>query len=220
MYPYPHFDRAHQEGRSGSITVSGEHTVYVNPDQAILSIGIVTKNENLEVAQKENNRISNRVIQSLMNNNVEKKDIQTSTYQIFPQYNYEDGKQVFSGYEVRHVLRVTVENIDSIGSIIDDAVKSGANRVENIQFINSSPEKTYRKALTAAYQKALEKALTLSNKSGQQLDPHPKSIIEHAGTPLVPLAPTAFVKAAEESTNLQPGQIGVTATVTAEFRTY
>ncbi|MGR3763341.1 SIMPL domain-containing protein [Rossellomorea sp. NS-SX7] len=218
MYSYPSYIRT-TEVRSGTIKVTGEQTLYVDPDQAIVSIGVVTKNEDLEEAQSQNRQISNKVVQSLMKNDIPKKDIQTSTYQIFPQYNYEDGKQVFTGYEVRHVFRVTVNDIDSLGKIIDDAVKSGANRVENIQFVNSDPAKTYQQALAAAYQNSYEKALTLSNQSGQQLNPYPKSITEHSGTAVIPYAPTAFVKAAEESTTLQPGQIGVTASLTAEFRT-
>jgi uncharacterized protein len=220
MYSYPSYFRTNPEVRSGKISVTGEHTMYVDPDQAIVSLGVVTQDEDLEEAQRQNRQISNRVVQSLVDNGIPKKDIQTSTYQIFPKYNYEDGKQIFTGYEIRHVFRVTVNDIDSLGKIIDDAIKSGANRVENIQFVNSDPAKTYQQALAAAYQKAYEKALTLSNQSGQQMDPHPKSITEHSGTNVIPFAPTTLVQAAEESTSLQPGQIGVTASLTAEYRTY
>ncbi len=220
MYSYPSYYRTTTEGRTGTVMVTGEHTMYVDPDQAIVSVGVVTKNEDLEEAQSQNREISNAVVRSLLANDIPEKDIQTSTYQIFPQYSYEDGKQIFTGYEVRHVFRVTVNDIDSLGKIIDDAVKSGANRVENIQFVNSDPGKTYQQALAAAYQKAYEKAITLSSQSGQQLNPYPKSIKEHSWTAVIPFAPTGFVKAAEEGTTLQPGQIGITASLTAEFGIY
>jgi uncharacterized protein len=220
MYSYPSYYRTGAENRSGTIKVTGEHTIYVDPDQAIISIGIVTKSEDLEEAQDQNRQISNRVVQSLRANGIPEKDIQTSSYQIFPQYNYEDGKQIFTGYEVRHVFRITVNNIDNLGKIIDDAVKSGANRVENIQFVNSDPAGTYRQALASAYEKANEKAAVLARQSHRQLNPYPTSITEHGGTDATPFAPAAFVKAAEESTSLQPGQIGVTASLTAEFRTH
>lgn len=219
MYSYPSYFRTGAENRSGTIRVTGEHTIYVDPDQAIISIGIVTKSEDLEEAQDQNRQISSRVVQSLRGNGIPEKDIQTSGYQIFPQYNYEDGKQVFTGYEVRHVFRITVNNVDTLGKIIDDAIKSGANRVENIQFVNSAPAAAYRQALASAYQKAYEKARTLAGQSHQQLNPYPKSITEHGVSAETVFAPAAFVKAAEESTSLQPGQIGVTASLTAEFRT-
>ncbi|WP_064091833.1 SIMPL domain-containing protein [Rossellomorea aquimaris] len=218
MYSYPYYRTTTKD--NGTITVSGEHTLYVAPNQAVVSIGVVTKNEDLEVAQKQNQQISNSVVQSFIDNGVPKKDIQTSTYQIFPQYNYEDGKQIFTGYEVRQVFQVTINNIESIGMIIDDAIKMGANRVENIQFVNSDPQESYQEALSLAYQKAYQNALTLSNQSGQQLNPKPHSITEQTTPISAPLVSTTYVKAAAESTSVQPGQIGVTAIVIVKFKSY
>jgi uncharacterized protein len=217
MYSYPSYFRTGAEKRSGTIKVTGEHTIYVDPDQAIISIGVVTKSEDLEAAQEQNRQISNRAVQSLKRNGISEKDIQTSSYQIFPQYNYEDGKQIFTGYEVRHVLRITVNNLDTLGKIIDDTIKSGANRVENIQFVHSDTTGTYRQALAFAYENAYEKAAVLARQSHRQLNPFPTSITEHGAADATPFAPAAFVKAAEESTSLQPGRIGVTASLTAEF---
>ncbi|MGF3101988.1 SIMPL domain-containing protein [Rossellomorea sp. DUT-2] len=216
MYSYPYYRTGNT---NGTITVTGEHTLYVDPDQAIVSIGVVTKDEELEAAQNENQQQSSQVVQSILNNGVSQKDIQTSTYQVFPQYNYEDGKQIFTGYEVRQVFRVTIKDIEKVGTIIDDAIKSGANRVENIQFVRSNPNESYQLALTSAYQKAYQKALTLSSQSGQQLNPQPKSITEQSSPIVTPFVTTGFVKAAEESTAVQPGQISVTAILTVEYQT-
>lgn len=217
MYSYPYYRTTNT---NGTITVSGEHTLYVDPDQAVVSIGIVTNDQNLETAQSQNQQLSSKVVQSLLNNGVAKEDIQTSNYQVFPQYNYEDGKQTFKGYEVRQVFRVTIKTIEHVGEIIDDAIKSGANRVENIQFVQSEPIESYRQALALAYQEAYQKALTLSSQSNQQLNPKPKSITEQSRPVAAPYMNTAYLKAADESTAVQPGQIAVTAIITVEFRTH
>ena len=217
MHSYPYY-RSHQS--NGTITVSGEHTLYVDPDQAVVSIGIVTNDKELEVAQNKNQQLSSQVVQSLINNGVQQQDIQTSSYQVFPQYNFEDGKQTFTGYEVRQVFKVTVKSIENVGTIIDDAIKSGANRVENIQFVQSNPIETYQQALALAYQEAYQKALTLSGQSNQQLNPQPKSITEQSRPTSVPFMNAAYLKAADESTAVQPGQISVTAIITVEFRTH
>ena len=50
MYSYPYYRTGNT---NGTITVTGEHTLYVDPDQAIVSIGVVTKDEELEAAQNE-----------------------------------------------------------------------------------------------------------------------------------------------------------------------
>ncbi|MBN8192676.1 SIMPL domain-containing protein [Bacillus sp. NTK074B] len=205
---------------NGIITVSGEHTLYVDPDQAVVSIGIVTNDKALEVAQNENQQLSSHVVQSLLNNGVLQQDIQTSSYQVFPQYQFEDGKQTFTGYEVRQVFKVTVKSIEKVGTVIDDAIKSGANRVENIQFVQSNPLESYQQALALAYQEAYQKALTLSGQSNQQLYPQPKSITEQSRPATVPFMNAAYLKAADESTAIQPGQIAVTAIITVEYRTH
>ena len=217
MHSYPYY-RSNQS--NGIITVSGEHTRYVDPDQAVVSIGIVTNDKDLEAAQKENQHLSSQVVQSLLNNGVQEQDIQTSTYQVLPQYQFEGGKQTFTGYEVRQVFKVTVKSIERVGKIIDDAIKSGANRVENIQFVQSNPIESYQQALAIAYQEAYQKALTLSGQSKQHLNPQPKSITEQSRPSAVPFMNTAYLKAADESTSVQPGQIAVTAIITVEFRTY
>ncbi|MDX8343302.1 SIMPL domain-containing protein [Rossellomorea sp. YZS02] len=217
MHSYPYY-RSQQS--NGTITVSGEHTLYVEPDQAVVSIGIVTNDKELEVAQSKNQQLSSQVVQSLINNGVQQQDIQTSSYQVFPQYNFEDGKQTFTGYEVRQVFKVTVKSIENVGTIIDDAIKSGANRIENIQFVQSNPIETYQQALALAYQEAYQKALTLSGQSNQQLNPQPKSITEQSRPAPVPFMNAAYLKAADENTAVQPGQISVTAIITVEFRTY
>ncbi|BCB02816.1 hypothetical protein KH172YL63_09490 [Bacillus sp. KH172YL63] len=193
--------------------------MYIDPDQAVVSIGIVTKDEDLQTAQQLNQQQSSSVMQSLMANGVLKKDIQTSSYQVNPQYNYDNGKQVFTGYEVRQIYRVTIQNLEKVGTILDDALKNGANRIENIQFVHSNPIEAYQQALASAYQKAYQKALTLANQSNQHLNPQPASITEQSTIGMPSSMNVAYLKAADESTPVQPGQIGVTASITVEFKT-
>ena len=45
-----------------------------------------------------------------------------------------DGKQIFRGYEVRHLLEVKVEDISKVGEVVDAAVAAGANVIYNVRF--------------------------------------------------------------------------------------
>lgn len=47
---------------------------------------------------------------------------------------YDDGKQIFMGYEVAHTLSVKHKGNDDAGQIIDVAVHQGVNRVAQIEF--------------------------------------------------------------------------------------
>ena len=211
--------RNHTEKKSSrTVTVVGEKTVDAQPDMAIAQIGVVTSDKELTEAQAENNTISTAILNSFKQNGITEKDIQTSTYQIYPQYDYQDGKQMFKGYEVRQVFSVKIKDIDMVGKVIDDAVQSGANIIERIQFAISEPRVYYQKALSKAYEDALNKAKVLARSSGMTLNTMPLEIIEDSSIPIMPAAGKAFVLAAESTAPVQPGEVGITARLTVKYK--
>ncbi len=220
MYHMYGYQRVHNhEGAKHShvIQVRAEHTEYLSPNQAIVTLGVVTQNMELSVAQQENNSTSQRIIQAILQQGIPEQQIQTLNYQVYPQYNYENGKQVFTGYEVRQLFQITINVIDKIGNVIDAAIASGANIVQNINFKHSQTQQTYKLALVKAYEKAFEKAQVLAKASRQQLFPQPKKIVESSEPTPSPMQFTTMVKSSETPTEVQPGQIGVTADIFVEF---
>ena len=87
----------------------------------------------------QNSNALNSVISSLNNSGIPEDDIQTSNFSIYPIYdsikdsngNYQ---QILIGYRASNILSIQTEKIDSAGNIIDAAVSSGANRVDNVSF--------------------------------------------------------------------------------------
>ena len=110
---------------SCKLKVNGKGSIMVNPDEAVIVLGVTNENIQLENAQKENAEKVAAIINTLLKLGVLKEDIQTQTYQIQPQYDYVDGKQIFRGYRVIHNLKVNVKNISMVGKIVDTA---GRNR--------------------------------------------------------------------------------------------
>ncbi|WP_445509445.1 SIMPL domain-containing protein [Rossellomorea marisflavi] len=199
----------------GTITVSGEHTSYGAPDEALLTLGVMTEGPDLQKAQQENNENIKNIVGTLQANGVSKSDIQTANYQIIPRYSFEDGKQIFNGYEVVNILRIHLRSIERAGKIIDDAVKAGANRVEGIQFLSSHSTALYQHALEQAYRDALAKATVLARQSGQELVPDPLSIKEGQSVEF----PSPMKLAVQESAIL-PGEISVKASLIVTFTTH
>jgi uncharacterized protein len=211
--------RNHPEKKSSrTVTVTGEETVNVQPDMAIAQIGVVTTDKELTEAQRKNNESSSSILDSFTQNGIAEKDIQTSTYQIYPQYDFVDGKQMFKGYEVRQIFSVKIREIDKVGAIIDDAVQSGANTIERVQFTLSEPHTYYQQALSRAYEDALKKAQVLARSSGTTLNPLPLAIIEDSSIPMIPGSAKAYVLAAESTAPVQPGEAEVTARLTVKFK--
>jgi uncharacterized protein YggE len=198
-----------------TMRVNGSGTVKAEPEIATINLGVVTENMSLEAAQRENALKTTAVIDSLTNMNIARKDISTASFDIQPQYDYIEGKQEFRGYRVTHILSVTVRELSKIGSIIDSATASGANRVDSVSFSVENPTEYYNRALSLAVRSASEKAKELSYDFGVQLDPIPVKVREQSSVTL-PEEPQAM-KLMASPTPILPGQIEITARIEVVF---
>ena len=121
------------------ISVSGSATASSNPDTLIIVLGVESEAKTANESLSENSNSLNSVISSLSDSGISKDDIQTSNFLIYPLYdNIEDSngnwQQIINGYRVSNILSIQTEKIDSAGDIIDVAVSSGANRVNDVSF--------------------------------------------------------------------------------------
>lgn len=202
--------------RACKLKVEGRGTIRVQPDTAVIIIGVSTEDVQLRTAQEENTRITTAVLNTLRNLGVPSRDITTQAYVIEPQYDFIDGRQVFRGYRVLHSLRITIRDINRIGEIIDSAVASGANIVNNISFTVSDPSLYYRQALNAAIDDAQAKAVVIGRKLNIAVSQVPVQITEEDYQYVTPIQPF-LAQAAPMTTPIQAGQIEITARIEAVF---
>jgi len=198
-----------------SITVYGSGLIQVVPQVSRITIGIITENTDLSIAQKENAVIQQKLVNNLVNDGILRNNIQTVDYTIFPQYDYIDNNQVFKGYQVKHMLSILVEDFNLTGPIVDLAVQSGANQVTNIEFDVSNRNALYQQALQKAMENALMKAQAIAQTFPSKLDPVPKKVSElpSNNTP-IPLAKTQMN---QFSTSIEGGQLTVEANLEVVF---
>lgn len=197
--------------------VFGEGNISVKPDMAEVIVGVTTENVQLEAAQMENARITTQVINSLIDAHIERKNIQTSSYNIRPNYDYINGKQVFRDYEVSNNLKIIIINIASVGEIIDTAVKNGANTVSGVTFRVSDNRRYYYQALTKAIVDAQNKAAIMADRLSVKLNITPIQVKEQLrGGDIVPFHTMTF-KAVSESTPIEIGENKITAEIEAVF---
>ncbi|RPF53318.1 SIMPL domain-containing protein [Aquisalibacillus elongatus] len=203
--------------RERTMTVMGEGIVTTEPNVAEVKLGVVTENQDLTQAQRENAENINRVIRAIMQQGVARQEIQTMDYSIQPQYDYVDGIQQFRGYEVSHFLSVTIDDISNVGRVIDAAVEAGANRVMDIRFSVSHPEVFYQLGLTRALDDAVAKAETLAESMGVEFDPVPLKIEEKFTEGPSPYQTFALTEASS-GTQIEPGQLDVSVRIEAKFQ--
>lgn len=168
-----------------TITISGHGKVTAIPDIATIEVGLMTERSDVASAQKENTEKMNRLIKSLKALGVEDKDIQTSYYNIYPQYDWPNGKQVLRGYQVNQGVSIKIRNLDKIGDILAAAGEGGANQVSGLSFNIDEPEKLRQEARIKALENAKEKAEALAEVAGIKLGKI-VSFSEYSETPPVP----------------------------------
>ncbi len=178
--PYKNEEKTHKKENTYIMKIQGEGKIKVKPDIAVISLGIVTENKEIEKSQKENDLITNKVIKALKELGVDKEDIETTAYYINKTYDYVDGKQEFRGYEVRHYLQITIRDIKKVGKAYNVAVENGANLANDIIFNVSNAEMYYLQALNLAIQNAKQKAKSMAKTLGIILNKIPIKIIEES----------------------------------------
>lgn len=200
------------------ITVVGNGTVAFQPNYVQLQLEVNTEGKNVSEAQQVNANIMNKVIQSILELNIPREDIQTVAYNIMPNYDYVEGKQVFRGYEVTNAIIVKVADTSQVGTVIDTAVQNGANRVSAIQFKVENSNPYYQQALRLALQNAQTKAETIAEKMKLELYPHPIEIVEESVVAQPVLYKSVAMAEQNFTTPIEQGQITISATVRVKFQ--
>lgn len=206
--------------KTNFIAVSGQGSVWAEPDQASVEIGVKTENKETKVAQQENNKKMSEVMKALKANGLEDKDIKTIEYSIYPltKYNEKTRESELYAYRVVNRVRIDMKDIDKVGSVVDEATKAGANQVGQITFTTSKSEELYLQALAKAIENGKQKANSMAKASGVTISA-PSSIVESASysTPYKAYENTMLRSADSTATSISEGQIEIQANVNMNF---
>ena len=115
-----------------TLSVSGTGVINVKANQATVSLGVYTEDKSASAAIDENASTMTTVIAALKQLGFTDDDMQTTTYTVYPNYNY-DVRQVV-GYQVTNVIQIKIKDLTKVGPTIDAATTAGANRVDSISF--------------------------------------------------------------------------------------
>lgn len=152
-----------------TITISGEGKVTVIPDIATVELGAQTEKSTVTVAHKENTEKINKLIDSLKKLGIEKKDIQTVGYNVYPQYDWVEGKQILRNYVVSQNVRVKIRDLEKIGDVLALVGELNLNQVGGLSFTVDEPEVYRQQARIKALENAKEKAEALAQVAGVKL---------------------------------------------------
>lgn len=203
---------------SSELSVVGEGKVEVIPDAATVQVGITVNNlTTAKDVQNEIAKINNNIIDEMKKLGVEKKDIKTSGYSIYPNYSYEGASRII-GYNGNTTLDIKVKDIALASQVVDVATQAGANEIHGTTFTVDKPEKYREQARNKAIENAKEQAKKLSKSLGIKLGKVTNIIESSPGTgdPIMPRT-AAEGYGGGESPNFAAGTQTITSVVTLYF---
>ena len=145
-----------------AISVTGEASISVPPDLALVDAGVATDAKTAHEASDANNTAMAKVLTALKAANIDAKDIQTSRLSLQPQYATpvpgRSGPSTIVGYRASNRVTVRIRDVTKVAGVIDTLVGAGANDIGNISFEVSQASKLLddarEKAVTDARRKA------------------------------------------------------------------
>lgn len=225
-----------QQYASGStqagIWVTGTGEVNLSPDIAILRLGVETIAPTVTESRDQAATAMDAVTASLKRNNLADQDIQTTSFNIYPEYDYQDvlangvrtNTRVLTGYRVRNTVVITIRDLDAVGTIIDDVVNAGGDdtRVDGIDLSIEDRRAFAIQLREAAVQSAMENARHFASLTGVTLGNLVYISEVGSGEPVLEDASfdrqVAFAAAASAPpTSVSGGSLNLSLTVRAGF---
>jgi len=156
-----------------TISMTGEAKVSAVPDLATVNIGLLTEAKTAKDAQANNVEKINKVVDFIKQQGIDAKDIATSQFNIYPSYDYANGKSTITGYQANQTVTVKVHGVDKstdvLSKILDGSVANGANQINGVQMTFEDAENLRQEARKQAIDKAKQKAQELADQAGLKL---------------------------------------------------
>ncbi len=205
--------------KTDNFTVLGVGKVETVPDIAVVSAGVIANAASVKLAQAELNKKMNAITGAAKKLGISDKDIKTSNYNIYPNYEYRDGVQKINGYNATSNLTIKVREIDKANDLVDAATAAGANQVGGIDFEIDDPTKAENAAREMAVKEAKEKAETAARIAGFSLG----RVVNYAessnpGYPIPMMARSDLsLEKAVAPTQVEPGTNEIRITVSLSY---
>ena len=156
--------------QSRTLSVTGTGEVYIMPDIAYINVGVRVDADQVSDALAANNVQANAIVEALQTLGVDKADIQTSNFNVYPMMDYgPDGQVSRRYYVVENTVFITIRDLAKIGEMLDTIVRSGANTINGISFDVIDKTAAQAQARDMAIEAAKAEAEAIAKAAGVKL---------------------------------------------------
>ena len=176
------------EKSQSSITVFGTGTVLAQPDLIQMTITLSITAQTTKAAQEEVSRMVRQALSILKNENIEDKNISTTSLSFYSEYEY-ISRRVLIGQKAEQRISFSIDDIqddnEKTSRIIDQLILINGIELNQVNFNVKNNTEYFVRSRELAYQKAVDKAnqyaelsnlkimkvLSISEEGYQQISP-------------------------------------------------
>lgn len=162
--------QAQQLNQVPMVSVTGEGTVKVVPDQVLIKSRIEHEGNDPQEVKKKNDAVVNNVIKYLKSQGIPENNVQTDYMNLNKSYNYND--KTYS-YVANQSISILLKDLKDYEKIMSGLLDAGLNRIDGIEFKSSEIAKhkteARKRAVLNAKQKAQEYVAPLNQTLGNAL---------------------------------------------------
>ncbi|WP_019972804.1 SIMPL domain-containing protein [Mycobacterium sp. 141] len=202
------------DARGGSpdtrqVTVIGSGKVQGTPDTLTANVAMEFVAPDVTAALNQSSQRQQAVIDALVGNKVDRKDINTTRVSVQPQTN-SDGT-ITTGYRASNAIDVKIRDITAASQLLALIASTGgdATRINSVSYSIEDDSQLVKDARAQAFDDAKSRAEQYAQLSGLNLGKVISISEQSSSTP-----PTPMPRMAMDSVPLEPGQQTVNFTVT------
>jgi uncharacterized protein YggE len=159
-----------QQTAATQLQVSGSGRISVQPDTALLTLGISEKASDANSAQQAVNDKLSKVLASLKEKGVQDDQIVSQNLSLYPEYTSLAGLTRLVSYTASTTLEIKTTLLDEVGGYVDAALSAGANELQGVEFSLSNEREIRRQAIQLALKDARANAEAIAQAENMQLD--------------------------------------------------
>lgn len=197
------------------IHVTGIGEVVVVPDMARITLEVRREGQDAAALKEELDQVVARVLELTDAMDIPRREVTAANVSIYPRYRRHDDEQVVDGVVASRTMEITLRDLESIGTLINDALNAGVNGIASVNLDAQNRTELERQALDRAIDDATREAEQVAQRFGVRL-----GTLKNAQTgahQVQPLMEAAFSRASTAKDSFSPGEMTIRRDVQATF---
>lgn len=152
-----------------TITVDAEGKITVKPDIGLINLSVVSQGLTVKSVTKDSTDKMNKVIEAIKALSVDPKDITSTQYSLYPQYDYRTANPKITGYNLTQEIQVKVRDLTKVDDVLQAGLDAGSNQIGQLTFDIDDTSLVKKQAREKAFTAAKEKAQEMADAAGVKL---------------------------------------------------